>query len=91
MNKKTPLFTCSATVHVTNWHTRRCGRPVKDFGLCGVHLNKRLKSEERDAAYTAERAQERTLTERASAFVSVNKGYVRMALDDFRHLLERVK
>ena len=30
--------TCSKRVSIDSWHQAACGRPVKDEGLCGIHL-----------------------------------------------------
>lgn len=46
---------------------RDCGRPVKDDGLCGIHLAAKLKKAANDAAYRAAEVESNARGEAASA------------------------
>lgn len=56
----TTTTTCPQTVYTDSRDVRghRCGRPVKDEGLCGVHLAGKRRRQENDAARATERAED---------------------------------
>jgi hypothetical protein len=51
---KSEVKTCPEMVSRGSWSPReRCGRPVKQDGLCGIHATAKRKADEKDQAYRA--------------------------------------
>lgn len=91
---------CSESVHTTRYRTRPCGKPVKDEGLCGVHLaaKRRVQANnaKREAAlkirmdrYTNDQAASKTYARELGFEVRVTGGSVTVSRANFDELLRQ--
>jgi hypothetical protein len=49
---------CTQQIRVGDWHSKPCGRPAVEDGLCKLHLRVRERQQEKDRKWAAEAARD---------------------------------